>query len=496
MEVVVRSSRKSTRRSRNGCRTCRARHIKCDEAPGACNNCTSTKRHCDGYDLGRLQGKKKKASVAELQDVGIHLGWVATSDEQRCFSFFMHRSVPDLTDLFNAPLWQKQALQMSLGDRAVYHAANMLGALHEDSNDNNMRLSGENLRRSQHRVALEQASRSFAHLHARKASQDPQFQEVVLLCCLLFIMGDMVLGRYENAFNHLRSGLRVLKEAHQKQNINKCLLETYARLNALSPHFGTGQPLLFPALGLGSPELDLNICPFKTPADVHKIVCGYSNVAVPFLAKCWSLSPAQRAADYFELACERDILLASFRRVELMLDDFYREFEPKATYQERKGIELLRLQIPGHYISLETCLMEGPAPESYLPSFTRHMAAHERFMALFPERPTISLGHGVIPALGVVVTRGPTYSIRLRALDALSSWPHCEGFLNSNVVACVGIECLKAELLRKGQGEIPVFNENEREELTKFWSETMKSVPHLENWSPVRSAQILQEGSA
>ncbi|KAJ5703210.1 hypothetical protein N7488_010758 [Penicillium malachiteum] len=406
----------------------------------------------------------------------------------------MHCSVPDLTDFFNAPLWQKQALQMSLGDRAVYHAANMLGALHEDSNDNNMRLSGENLRRSQHRVALEQASRSFAHLHRRKASQDPQFQEVVLLCCLLFIMGDMVLGRYESAFNHLRSGLRVLKEAKQKQNINKCLLATYARLEALASHFGTGEALLSPRAELGLSELDSST-PFKTPADVHKYVCGYSNLAVPFLAKCWSLSPAQRAADYFELARQRDILIANFRRVELMLEEFYREFEPTATYQERKGLEILRLQIPGHYISLETCLIEGPAPESALPLFTRHMAAHDRFMAMFPERPTISLGHGVIPALGVVVTRAPTYSIRLRALHALASWPHFEGFLNSNVVACVGIECLKAELLRNGQVEIPVLNENEREELTKFWSETMKSVPQLDTWSPVRSAQILQAES-
>ncbi|CEJ62192.1 hypothetical protein PMG11_10700 [Penicillium brasilianum] len=102
-------------------------------------------------------------------------------------------------------------LQTSHLDPAVYHAANMLAAVHQDSEANEMRLSGENLQRARHRFAIQQSSRAYTHLSQRRASNDPQYREVMLVCCLLFVISELLLGRYDNAFQHLHSGLRILK---------------------------------------------------------------------------------------------------------------------------------------------------------------------------------------------------------------------------------------------------------------------------------------------
>ncbi|KAL2753439.1 hypothetical protein ACRALDRAFT_2111761 [Sodiomyces alcalophilus JCM 7366] len=38
------------KRTKTGCLTCRKRRIKCDESKPICNNCTKSKRHCEGYN--------------------------------------------------------------------------------------------------------------------------------------------------------------------------------------------------------------------------------------------------------------------------------------------------------------------------------------------------------------------------------------------------------------------------------------------------------------
>lgn len=48
-EAEHRRTRKTHKKARTGCLTCKIRHKKCDETKPACNRCTSTGRRCDGY---------------------------------------------------------------------------------------------------------------------------------------------------------------------------------------------------------------------------------------------------------------------------------------------------------------------------------------------------------------------------------------------------------------------------------------------------------------
>ncbi|KAI0973781.1 hypothetical protein F4678DRAFT_459268 [Xylaria arbuscula] len=74
-ESASADKKKKNTRSRNGCLTCRARKIKCDETPESCLNCDRIQAVCPGYgnaqinrsDFNQLQGQ----SSDDLTEAGI-----------------------------------------------------------------------------------------------------------------------------------------------------------------------------------------------------------------------------------------------------------------------------------------------------------------------------------------------------------------------------------------------------------------------------------------
>ncbi|KAL5356147.1 hypothetical protein BJX96DRAFT_162230 [Aspergillus floccosus] len=472
--------RKFTRRSATGCRTCR--------------NCTSTGRQCDGYDLSRLPAIKRKLLAIPLQtNLGVRLAWVPTSAERRCFSYFEHHSIPNLVAFFDSQLWQQLALQISHADPAVYHAANMLGALHEDSEENHMRLLGEDLDRPRHRFAVEQAARSYALLNRRRASQDPQLRKVVLLCCLIFVLSELLLGRYDSALQHLRSGLRILKEVQgfDRQSIDHCIVQTFQRLDIQSSHFGPGGPFLFAGDGLE----ELSDRDFLTVLwDLHEVRHRLNllmNAGASFIAKCWLMTAAEIQARYGQLCQQQQRIISLYHRFRQQFDAFHRQSYHRVRYKEQRGMEIVRLQFMSQLVTIKTCLVRRPIPDTLTPEYVALLSAHETFLAKFPERPTLTMDYGIIPGLYTVATRCPRPHVRLRAINALRSWPHYEAIVNSNISAAVAQEALKVDLQMKGRQDIAPTGVTD-EELTMFWDHTLASTPDVVNWSPIRTIENLQ----
>ncbi|QKX61134.1 uncharacterized protein TRUGW13939_08281 [Talaromyces rugulosus] len=470
------------------------RHIKCDEGPGVCNNCTSTGRKCDGYDLHRLP--VKKLALAFTPNIDPHPGWVTTTDERRCFSYFRQYSIPGLAVFFDSLLWQKIILQISHFDPAVYHAANMLGALHQDSGANKMRLSGENLQLACHRFALEQASRAYTHLAKRLASKDPQFREVTLVCCLLFVMSDLLLGRYDDSFKHLHSGLRILKETqeeHQNISLDGSLVRTFERLDIESAHFGRGTPFLFTHVGIGNDLHSLDVfLNMQNVADVHRSVTLLLNLGIPFLARCWPLSAVEIAGKYTDLFQNQQQILSLNYEFQHRFRIFYRDFYHTLSDRDQRGVDVLQLMSLGQILSLKTCLIKGPVPESFTPEYITLLSAHQVLLAKFSDRPTFTLDYGVIPGLWVVASQCPDYSIRLQAIHTLQAWPHCEGIINSNLVASMALEKLKAELRIRGQLHRSIIDADTEEELFRFLFDTLMSTQQATNWSFIHGTDLLQ----
>ncbi|KAB8259516.1 hypothetical protein BDV32DRAFT_159278 [Aspergillus pseudonomiae] len=491
---VSRQRRAQRKRSKTGCRTCRARHIKCDESPGGvCRNCTSTGRICEGYDLCRLPHKR---SVVYLPDLASRLCWIMNSDEKRCFSYFHHHSISSLVSFFDSPLWQNLVRQLSHTEPAVYHAANMLGAVQEDSEENGMRLAGINLHRPRHRFALEQSVRSFALLNKRHASQDPQLKEATLVCCLLFTLSELLLGQYTTALRHLRSGLQILNEAaadtHCLPAIDQSLVEAFVRLDTQSSHFATDGPLLH--LKRDAEEWSSGDA-IPLPRNVQEARRELNHVlckGIPFLSECWVLSGTEIELNFNSLRLTQQSLLASLSQHKQRLELFCKQSYAKLNAKEQRGVEILQLQYLDQILSVKTCFFNGPIPGYLTPEYVALLSAHESLMAKFPERSTITLDNGIIPGLYIVASKCPDYRVRLRAIRALQSWPHCEGFINSNIIASLALESLKRELVKVNKAELSLIVGDNEEELVRFLFDTLSCTEQAAYWSIIRASKILQ----
>ncbi|OJI99805.1 hypothetical protein ASPVEDRAFT_70112 [Aspergillus versicolor CBS 583.65] len=174
--------------------------------------------------------------------------WAMTSDERLCFSYFHGHTIPTLLQSFDSTLWQKLVPQLTQHEPPVYHAMVALSAIHRSSEDNGMQLATPASFKAQdawHRFAQDQLGRSITLLNQRCASQDPCLRDVILVCCLLFVLADLLRGRYEDAFSHLRSGLCILKELQVANQglVEQCIVSAFAHLDILSSHYDRAFPI-------------------------------------------------------------------------------------------------------------------------------------------------------------------------------------------------------------------------------------------------------------
>ncbi|KAE8391737.1 hypothetical protein BDV23DRAFT_193080 [Aspergillus alliaceus] len=426
------------KRSRTGCRTCRARHVKCDETPGACRNCTSTGRRCEGYDLHRLPlqgGRGKKASTIQVQAlIRNGFSWTMTSDERRCLSYFQYHTLPSLLGLFGSPLWEKLVFQVGQSEPAIFHAIVALSAIHQDSEARGMPMSMEEPDNSWHRFSLEQLSRAFNLLIKRRTSQDPRFCNVTLVCCLLFVLSDLLRGHYDDAFVHLQGGLAILQElkAHRQlvapmpreELVEQSLVAAFAHLDIMSTHFGVGGPVLRIENELGDGQSECNpTMPFQTLQDALRAFEPNFSAIFRFISPCMYLPPEKIQSDYETLHVRQIYLWSRFNQFIRMFKQFYSTMYDQLSLTDQRGADLIQIWILGLSVSLKTCLYE------------MIVACTEAFLQKYPERPTISIQCGIIPAVFHAAFACRDYTIRWQAIELLWAWPHREGALKIELLA-------------------------------------------------------------
>ncbi|KAE8135351.1 C6 zinc finger domain protein, partial [Aspergillus pseudotamarii] len=448
------------KRSRTGCRTCRARHVKCDESPGACQNCISTGRTCGGYEVHRLpRGRASKKIPIEysiLPRIAHGLCWVVTSDESRCLSFFQHRSIPGLVGFYDSPLWQHLVLQMSYSEPAVYHAVVALGAINHAQEKTGIPRPGQPRQNIWYQFALEQSARSITLLNKRRMSQDPKLQEVILVCCLLYITCELLRGHYDNACAHIFGGLQILKELNIRRRISgvcvspveQCVVETFLHLQMQSAFFGTGAPLTVDRDLVYEQSYEEYLLIFRSLENSRLASNPLLHTAFPFVSYCMRRSDADIMAEYGTLQQTQLQLLSYLTRflrlLKLLSDESYRSLNDK----EQLEVDMTNLLCVTAVHALKTCLCSksSPLPQDLVLGSRTLLSLAEAATSKFQARPTIMLDSTIVPALFFAAFRCPDYGVRWRAIDLLRSWEHSEGFLNAAVVADVLEQNLRIEL--------------------------------------------------
>ncbi|RAH86816.1 hypothetical protein BO86DRAFT_384855 [Aspergillus japonicus CBS 114.51] len=460
----AKARRAGFKRSRTGCRTCRTRRIKCDETPGSCRNCTSTGRQCDGYDSYRelsLTTNRAKPTCrqespsAVAGPIAVAVPWASTSDERRCFAFVQARTLPDALSFFDSAVWQQFLLQMVPREPAVWHAVIALGAVHQQ-----VEAGGVIGRAPQfwYWMAVAQSARAFACLRSRNP-RDPQVRDVTLLCCLLFAVVATIWQEYSSALQHLRAGLRILRESEPSSQS-----PTSRRWVTVFRHLDTQIGMDGPGLWYweeedevgeihpapdpwwqqsqqqqqqqqqGDQALELNDDPLY---GARQALEPLHNRLFKFIRWCWRMSPTELQADHTALAAEQLAIAAQLRPAMQLLQTLRRrtDLSPKS----RHGIELLELLVTTASLVVHT----GPLhhdPEQlqrFTPQYCTLLRRIQRFIADFPLRPTVTVDLGVIPLLFVVGDGCQDFRLRWEALQALRDWPHQEGPFHSVAVAAL-----------------------------------------------------------
>lgn len=225
--------RKWTSKTRTGCRTCRARRIKCDETRPSCLKCSKSGRICQGYELPTANASKSNpplllpraaASPASSLNTMILPILPETLDilELRAFDFFRDHAAHSLSGHFSSSVFQYLVLQFSHRQPVVLRAAVAVGSMYRTrlmaTQSSFATINDCPLYNS----ALKQYNKAISNLSLYIGRSDEHGQTekliVVLVTCLLFVCFEMLHGDQAVVLSHLVTGLKILFERSKNQD--------------------------------------------------------------------------------------------------------------------------------------------------------------------------------------------------------------------------------------------------------------------------------------
>lgn len=229
-------------KARTGCKTCKIRKIKCDEEKPSCKRCTSTGRKCDGYD----PTFRRPASTASPppassdrngkilllpQSKAIRLtspGYLVpvlsfkSKQERDSFDFFTSKAIASLRGYLDSPFWQREVLQAAHRDTAIQHCVIALGAMHRRFFEgSSSHINEEDMNDHYLQFALKQSNQAIQDLLQKQGTNNKmaRMDKVTLMTCsILFSSMSCLQGYQKDAFEHLRSGIRLLNEMDSEAN--------------------------------------------------------------------------------------------------------------------------------------------------------------------------------------------------------------------------------------------------------------------------------------
>ncbi|KAL4923165.1 uncharacterized protein BDV17DRAFT_285646 [Aspergillus undulatus] len=468
MEQLVPSKKQRRARapkSYTGCRTCRTRHLKCDEAPGACKRCTAAGFKCDGYDAERLSHKRAHHDVTSMALTDFRFRSLLpdkTAEERRFFSRFHTFTIPMMSGWLVQHLWSSLVVRMSQSEPALCHAVVALSALQEASETAGKPVLIEDMTNRTHRFALYQYNLSIERLTLRMKSKDPLLRNTVLLCCLIFIAIELVRGKFDKAIAHLTNGLQVLgarpHDYHAlyrthpalEHDVEHSLAAAVMHLDLQSAHFG-----------LSPTHITLDIATLSQEQGSWPTTMNFDTIEAASLARdrlflhnsmfaafCDTLSAADIAANYSVLWSEQRKQQVQVWHFGQALDALEETITQRRalTPKDRISLDILRLHQSGIGIVIDTSLIksEDLIRDAYASRFSAVIDLAESITAAMHENarktvqglhPTLMMDTAVIGPLYYTIDKCCNPMIAERALRVLESWPHREGIWDSTLAA-------------------------------------------------------------
>ncbi|KAH7140420.1 hypothetical protein B0J13DRAFT_477633 [Dactylonectria estremocensis] len=203
-------------RVRTGCRTCKVRRVKCDEARPACLKCTSTGRKCEGYGVwggpGCMQPSFMVSSRLALKpSISVAPVYSLSGHDQTCFSWFRYRTVGKLPGIFRGVFWDDLVLRACCEEPAVLHAAIALGSVHKLGNKRcSMQINDSGFPDDSEKFTLHHYNMAIRHMQPCSLSNGKPSIRIMLITSMVFTCMEFLLGHYRTGEVHLEHGMRLL----------------------------------------------------------------------------------------------------------------------------------------------------------------------------------------------------------------------------------------------------------------------------------------------
>ncbi|PLB52147.1 hypothetical protein P170DRAFT_488631 [Aspergillus steynii IBT 23096] len=261
--------RRPTRYAKSGCRTCKIRHIKCDEEKPACRKCTNSGRVCDGY--GRT-GRPRYLLIS--RNPGPFPG--VAPEERSSLDYFRYAPALKLTGLFKSEFWDSLVLQTCFAESSVLHAIVALAAAHRSrfSPWGNEKAASA---KSYDSFALIQYNKAIKSLTTHVTAADIESVRIAIISSIVFVCLDMLRGEYNSMNMHFQHGIRLLnllqssgKGLRQARHIfvqqnpqstDEHLIHAFARLHLQFMMLGSGlfddDALFTPAFVYGHQQISV-----------------------------------------------------------------------------------------------------------------------------------------------------------------------------------------------------------------------------------------------
>ncbi|KAG4427536.1 hypothetical protein IFR05_016979 [Cadophora sp. M221] len=488
-KVRIRAKKPKTK---TGCKTCRIRRIKCDEDKPSCRRCSSTGRHCDGYeapapvcDPSQVFTQEK---MPQFNNTALSLIYTPTTasnlttDEASGFAFFRARTVFEIQGVFRSSLWERLVLQISHQESAILHAAIAVGIVHRDQSDTqaarqNAFYHGLDKRQS---AGLRQYVKAIEFLRTRidavHEAGDEKANDVALMCCLLFVCLELLWGKQMSALNHLGTGLKILtsrgpsalgkggtlKLKPQSEDLVDQLSGSFARLDFESTMFGQRSPRLhFMPSGLSNRRLYVPSS-FESIFEARRYMDILSSAMLRFRGRLLEIVsqtplPPEVPLDplfryLWDHASTRSVDLtdypAVFSELGVLRDNLavwssaLETFKATLRTHQDQLPSLILLELQHFYANflLSTCqTTKEMVCDSFNDQFDKVVRLARQYLELqFAEgktTPVFALDSGIIPALYLTAYKCRCPSIRREAISLMAQAPCQEGMWDGKVVA-------------------------------------------------------------
>jgi hypothetical protein len=406
-------------------------------------------------------------------------------EEQSSFNFFTSHAVFELPGFFASSFWRHEVLQAAQQQPAIRYAVIALGAMHRRY------IAGKNVAGDgddwELRFALQQSNRAIQEIlaHAWRVSERKQGKGrgkadkvTIMTSCVLFNCMACLQGHQMEALQHLRSGIKLLREIDEEDAREKSIVEGEHEVHPVSvkslrgifigldlqarsvmsrAHLETWEPVPLrksPACSDSSKKLAV----FCTLSDVQLHLESTLN---EFLAFVQALNHFQKPEDQETVNHMFQDLKTQAEEGSNMLAEVLSQ-SPTHTnapnHQAFIALRLLRGCVDLAVAAFEVKrfgMNKAPTPDfdqtalskfsSMMDMMTELVGSHESNYSL-SKRPVFSFTFGILATLWWVAQSAPSPTLRLKAIMMMMENPRREGLWDGPVAGQVALEALKLEM--------------------------------------------------